>query len=84
MSNKTLDDLKNDEGAILEINGEETAVYKDSKGNITKLSPVCTHLGCTVEWNNKDKTWDCPCHGSKFSKEGKVIQGPAIKALEQT
>ena len=76
-----LDDLKSEEGKVEKINDQEVAIYKDKDGNVTKLSAVCTHQGCTIEWNNKDKTWDCPCHGSKFAKDGKVIDGPATKDL---
>ncbi|MDP3988342.1 MAG: Rieske 2Fe-2S domain-containing protein [Candidatus Levybacteria bacterium] len=76
-----LDDLKNGEGKVIEINGEQAAVSKDDNGNITAVSAVCTHMECIVEWNKNQKTWDCPCHGSKFSKDGKVLQGPAQKDL---
>jgi len=73
--------LAQGEGAIIEVNGKKTAVYKNDKGAVTLLSPVCPHLGCLVNWNKKDKVWDCPCHGSRFSKEGKVMKGPAKKNL---
>ena len=56
-------------------------MYKDAAGKVTAVSAVCTHMGCIVGWNGKDKTWDCPCHGSRFEKEGKVINGPAVKDL---
>lgn len=54
---------------------------KTNEGKVISLSTVCTHMGCTVDWNNKEKTWDCPCHGARFDKEGKVINGPAQKDL---
>jgi Rieske Fe-S protein len=59
------------------------AGYKDPDGVLHKLSAVCTHLGCVVAWNPAEQTWDCPCHGSRFSFDGRVIQGPAVKDLER-
>jgi len=58
------------------------AVYRDASGNISKCSAVCTHLYCIVDWNDTEKTWDCPCHGSRFDPYGKVVNGPAITDLE--
>ena len=69
------------EGAVVEINGKKVAVYKKSKDEEIKLSPVCRHLGCMVGWNSKDKTWDCPCHGSRYEADGKLKRGPAKKDL---
>jgi nitrite reductase/ring-hydroxylating ferredoxin subunit len=71
-------DLKTDEGKIINQKDEQIAVYKDTTGKVTAVSAVCTHMGCIVGWNGKDKTWDCPCHGSRFDKTGKVITGPAV------
>lgn len=68
-------------GAILDIEGHKRAVYRQPTGELLTLSPKCTHLGCTVSWNDIDKTWDCPCHGSRFEAEGAVRAGPAAKAL---
>ncbi|MDD5552237.1 MAG: FAD-dependent oxidoreductase [Candidatus Pacebacteria bacterium] len=62
---------------------KKIAVYKDESGKIYVISPKCTHMGCTVGWNNKEKTWDCPCHGSRYDKYGKVIRGPAKRNLEE-
>ena len=70
-------------GAILELDGEKMAVHRDDSGKIHKLSPVCTHLGCDVRWNSAEKTWDCPCHGSRFAPTGEVLNGPAVKPLEK-
>jgi glycine/D-amino acid oxidase-like deaminating enzyme/nitrite reductase/ring-hydroxylating ferredoxin subunit len=70
------------EGKLMRVNGRKLAVYRDSQGSIHASSAVCTHLGCIVRWNNAEGSWDCPCHGSRFSAEGKVINGPAIRGLE--
>lgn len=78
----TLSTIENDSGTILEINGNKIGIYKDSSGNIFAVNPTCTHLGCLLTWNNLDKTWDCPCHGSRFDYMGKNIYDPAIKNLE--
>jgi len=69
------------EGAVIEINGKKVATYRKSKNETIKLSPVCRHLGCMVGWNNKDKTWDCPCHGSRYEADGKLKRGPAKQNL---
>lgn len=73
----SVDDLKPGEGKILKLKGKKVAAYRDADGNVTLRSPVCTHLGCIVRWNNMDQTWDCPCHGSRFHTDGKVFSGPA-------
>ena len=57
------------------------AVYRDADGRAHALSAVCPHLGCLVQWNDAEKTWDCPCHGSRFDKRGKVVNGPANSDL---
>ena len=75
--------IGHDEGAVVRINGEQVAVYKSKTGEVTKLSPLCTHLKCVVAWNPDGKTWDCPCHGSRFEKTGKVLNGPASKPLKR-
>jgi len=71
------------EGSILRNGLDKVAVYKDSHGKIYKFSALCTHLKCVVQWNSVEKTWDCPCHGSRFSATGEVINGPAISNLEE-
>lgn len=75
--------LKPNEGKVIKYKGKKVAVYKDEKGNIQAVSAVCTHMGCIVGWNNGEKTWDCPCHGSRYDKYGKVINGPARKELHK-
>jgi Rieske Fe-S protein len=74
--------LKAGEGAVLKVGGERMAVSRDEAGRLSAVSCVCTHLGCTVAWNGLEKTWDCPCHGSRFAADGAVLNGPAVKALE--
>lgn len=71
------------EGRILRINGEKVGVFRDESGKLHGVSPVCTHLYCQVHFNNAERTWDCPCHGSRFDHTGNVIQGPATKDLER-
>jgi len=80
---KSLDSLSTQEGKILQLNGKKIAAFKDEKGKVTLCSPICTHLKCIVEWNNAEKTWDCPCHGSRFSPQGEVLSGPAEQPLEK-
>ena len=76
-----IDEIENDNGGIIEINGDNVGIYKDKNGEIYAVKPVCTHLGCLLSWNNLDKTWDCPCHGSRFDYMGKNIYEPARKNL---
>ncbi|GEB66498.1 iron-sulfur-binding protein [Sinomonas atrocyanea] len=71
------------QGAVLDLDGEPAAVYADPAGALHALSAACTHLGCTVEFNPDQATWDCPCHGSRFSLEGSPIRGPATTPLRQ-
>lgn len=77
-----LDLIEKDNGAIVEINGENVGIYKDIQGKIYAVKPNCSHLGCLLSWNNLDKTWDCPCHGSRFDYTGRNIYEPAIKNLD--
>ena len=80
---ETLNDIENDNGKIIEINGHAIGIYKDSSGKIFAVKPTCSHLGCSLSWNKVDKTWDCPCHGSRFNYTGKNLYDPAIKDLEK-
>lgn len=76
-------DLKPGEGMIIEHRGERLAANRDEDGNLRAVSAVCTHMGCIVSWNTIEKTWDCPCHGSRYDARGKVVNGPATKPLEK-
>jgi glycine/D-amino acid oxidase-like deaminating enzyme/nitrite reductase/ring-hydroxylating ferredoxin subunit len=71
------------EGAIVRLRGRKRAVYRDESGALHVLSPVCQHLYCHVAWNPAEKSWDCPCHGSRYSGDGQVIEGPTVKALKR-
>ncbi|WP_170156805.1 FAD-dependent oxidoreductase [Roseimicrobium gellanilyticum] len=70
-------------GKIIRHHGKRVAAYRNEDGEVTLLSPVCPHLGCIVHWNDAEQTWDCPCHGSRFSGDGKVMSGPAEKDLSE-
>lgn len=73
-------DIPQNQGVTTTINNKPVAVYNDN-GNLVVLENCCTHAGCQTNWNDKDKTWDCPCHLARFDKFGKVIKGPALKDL---
>jgi nucleotide-binding universal stress UspA family protein/nitrite reductase/ring-hydroxylating ferredoxin subunit len=79
---RTIDDLVPGHGGLVDVDGRRVAVYKAEDGALVALSPRCQHMGCTVDWNDADATWDCPCHGSRYAKDGKVIKGPAKKDLD--
>jgi Rieske Fe-S protein len=68
-------------GAVVRIDGHRCAVYRDDADQLHAVSAVCTHLGCFVAFNDVERTWDCPCHGSRFSTDGTVLHGPAAKPL---
>ena len=82
IQNWSTDDVKPGEGKIITLKGEKVGVYKDEAGKVTAVNATCPHLGCIVNWNSAEKSWDCPCHGGRFTCEGKVIQAPALKDLE--
>jgi glycine/D-amino acid oxidase-like deaminating enzyme/nitrite reductase/ring-hydroxylating ferredoxin subunit len=69
------------EGRLIELNGQQVAAYRDTGGELSLRSAICTHMGCLVAWNNAENTWDCPCHGSRFATDGAVIAGPANSPL---
>ncbi|HEY1905055.1 MAG TPA: FAD-dependent oxidoreductase, partial [Myxococcaceae bacterium] len=78
-----LDQVPPGEGRLFRSDGKMIAVYRDDAGSIHARSAVCTHLGCHVRWNREERSWDCPCHGSRFDVDGAVLNGPATKDLEQ-
>jgi Rieske Fe-S protein len=78
---RSLRAVRRGEGKIVEVAGEKIAAYRSDSGSLTLLSPVCTHMGCLVRWNGTEKTWDCPCHGSRFKPRGEVLAGPAESPL---
>lgn len=80
---KEIKDIKPGEGKTMTLNGEKVAVHRDTAGRLHVVSSVCTHMGCIVHWNNAEKSWDCPCHGSRFATNGTVLEGPAIKPLSR-
>ena len=81
-ANMSFDEIANNSGSIIEIRKEKIGVYKSPSGKIYAVKPICTHLGCLLSWNDVDKTWDCPCHGSRFDFQGKNLYDPAFKDLE--
>ena len=80
--NMSFDEIENNSGSIIEVNGEKVGIYKDDNGKIYAVKPICTHLGCLLSWNDIDKTWDCPCHGSRFNFDGTNLYDPAFKNLD--
>ena len=79
----SLKDLAPGEGDVVRHGGRKVAAYRDPAGRVHAVSAGCTHLGCDVEWNSAEKSWDCPCHGSRFGTDGSVLNGPATRPLEK-
>lgn len=75
-------DLENGEAKTVELEGNKMGVYKDEKGQLHTVDTTCTHMGCELKWNDAERTWDCPCHGSRFTYEGEIVEGPAINELQ--
>jgi Rieske Fe-S protein len=69
------------QGQVIERDGKKLAVYRHPDGSVAERSAVCTHLGCLVRWNSSEGSWDCPCHGSRFDRDGAVLAGPAETPL---
>ena len=77
----SVDEIPPGEGALVRLHGKPVAAYRDETGELSLHSAVCTHAGCVVHWNGFERCWDCPCHGSQFSPDGEVLNGPAAKPL---
>jgi glycine/D-amino acid oxidase-like deaminating enzyme/nitrite reductase/ring-hydroxylating ferredoxin subunit len=80
---RPIDDLAAGEGGIVHHDGGKLAGYRGEDGRLIAVSPTCSHLGCQVNWNRAERSWDCPCHGSRFGVDGRVLQGPAVHPLER-
>jgi Rieske Fe-S protein len=79
----SIDQVPSGQGRLLRSGRRMVAVYRDEAGTVHARSAVCTHLGCHVQWNQEERSWDCPCHGSRFDVDGAVLNGPAVKDLEE-
>jgi glycine/D-amino acid oxidase-like deaminating enzyme/nitrite reductase/ring-hydroxylating ferredoxin subunit len=77
----SVDDVPPGQGGLVGRGPAKQAVYREEDGTLHVVSSTCTHLGCTVKWNTAERSWDCPCHGSRFDVDGRVLQGPALKGL---
>lgn len=80
---KSSKNIKTDSGDIVVINGKKVAAYKNQKGELSTCKPYCPHLGCQLNFNDNSKTWDCPCHGSRFDADGKIITAPTVKNMRR-
>ena len=80
---RPIEDLAPGEGDIVEHDGDKVAGYRNDDGQLIAVSTRCTHLGCQVNWNAAERSWDCPCHGSRFGPDGSVLHGPAVHRLER-
>lgn len=76
------EELENDSGGVVDYKGKKLGIYKDKKGKMFAVVPYCKHLGCELSWNNLEKTWDCPCHGSRYDYMGKIITEPTTEDLD--
>jgi Rieske Fe-S protein len=76
-------DLAPGTGGLVRVEGNTIGAYRDKSGKIHAVSVTCTHMGCSLKWNPAETSWDCPCHGSRFTNTGDIIEGPATQPLEQ-
>jgi glycine/D-amino acid oxidase-like deaminating enzyme/nitrite reductase/ring-hydroxylating ferredoxin subunit len=79
---ESLVEIGKGEGKVVKYEGESIALYRDERGTLHAVNPVCTHAKCIVQWNSSEKSWDCPCHGARYTADGRVLTGPASKDLE--
>ncbi|HEX2970030.1 MAG TPA: (2Fe-2S)-binding protein [Bacteroidales bacterium] len=80
---KELAGIKPGEARVVELSNDKAAAYIDNDGHLHLVSAKCTHMGCIVHWNSAEKSWDCPCHGSRFSVDGELLEGPALSDLSK-
>ncbi len=80
---KEMEEILPGEAKIIVKDNHKIAVHRSAKGILSACSAICTHMGCVVHFNNAEETWDCPCHGSRFSTRGDVIEGPALQPLKK-
>lgn len=78
---ETAASLKPGEGRVLTVDGERVGAFKDTDGTVYTVNPVCTHMGCILEWNQDECSWDCPCHGSRYDVMGRILNNPAPRPL---
>lgn len=78
----SVDEIKCGQGATVQIDDKKLAVYRDEQAKLHAFSCSCPHMGCHVHWNQAERSWDCPCHGSRFDTHGKLLNGPSLKNLE--
>lgn len=83
LSGPSVTDIAPGDGAVVHVGGGRCAVYRDDDGQLHAVSARCTHLGCLVAFNRAERAWECPCHGSRFAPDGQILQGPAVRPLEQ-
>jgi Rieske Fe-S protein len=79
----SVEEIKPGMGAVIHRGSSKIAVSRDDAGRLHQCSAVCTHLGCIVSWNSTERTWDCPCHGSRFTPDGELLNGPALGPLDK-
>lgn len=77
------EEIKEGEAKVIKHEGESFAVYKEKEGKIHVLKSTCPHVHCEVRWNGAELSWDCPCHGSRFNVNGKMLTGPTVKDLQR-
>lgn len=83
LTSRSVDTLEPGDGAIVTVDGKHVAAFRDDDGTVHAVSATCTHMGCIVRLNRAERSWDCPCHGSRFGLDGRVLSGPATKNLER-